>query len=225
VFHANTVRSTNWPVKVTAHCLRGKCGLHHGKRYHYWFNRTLDCTGQWQIVWICNVLTCIDTASNIVELVRVDNKTSDHIRDKFAQTWLCQYPRPIHCVHDKGGEFIGSKFQWLLELFSIKYVCSTSKIPQFNAICEWMHQTPPKTMTSAKDMVDSAMHVMRTTAIAFARNMFLNVPLLLTGKRLHAKRNNKWTRIYIVLIRKGISTTTPQVNKSWTKCTIQLRWE
>ncbi len=31
-----------------------------------------------------NALTCIDTALNLVELIRVDNKTAKHIRDKFT---------------------------------------------------------------------------------------------------------------------------------------------
>jgi hypothetical protein len=89
----------------------------------------------------CNVLTCIDTASNLVKLIWVDNKTAKHICDKFTQSWLCRYPRPVQCLHDKGGKFIGQNFQWLLEIFSTKDVCSTSKNPQFNAICERMHQT------------------------------------------------------------------------------------
>eukprot|EP00804_Cyclotella_cryptica_P018077 CCRYP_017618-RF/>CCRYP_017618-RF protein AED:0.32 eAED:0.31 QI:0/0/0/1/0/0/2/0/448 len=139
-----------------------------------------------------------------VELIRIDNKTAKHIRDKFTQCWLCRYPRPMRCVHDKGGEFIGSSFQWLLELFSIKDVCSTSKNPQSNAVCERMHQTvgnvlrtlvhsnPPQNMTQARDIIDdalaTAMHAMRTTvattlgsapgALAFSRDMFLNVPLI-----------------------------------------------
>ena len=58
-----------------------------------------------------NALTCIDTALNLVELIRIDNKTSQHIRDKFIQSWLSRYPQPICCVHDKGGEFIGGTFQ------------------------------------------------------------------------------------------------------------------
>jgi hypothetical protein len=36
-----------------------------------------------------NALTCSDTASNLVELIRVDNKTAEHIHDKFMQSWLC----------------------------------------------------------------------------------------------------------------------------------------
>jgi hypothetical protein len=88
-----------------------------------------------------NALTCIDTALNLVELIRIDNKTAKCIHDKFTQSWLCQYPCPVQCLPDKGGEFIGQNFQWLLETFSIKDVCSTSKNPQSNAVCERMHQT------------------------------------------------------------------------------------
>jgi hypothetical protein len=118
-------------------------------------------------------------ALNLVELIRIDNKTAKHIRDKFTQSWLCQYPRPVRCLHDKGGEFIGQNFQWLLEIFSIKDVCSTSKNPQSYAICERMHQTvnnvlstlvhtnPPQNMTQARDIIDNAlataMHTMQTT--------------------------------------------------------------
>jgi hypothetical protein len=88
-----------------------------------------------------NALTCIDMALDLVKLIRVDNKTAKHIPDRFIQSWLCQYPCSVQCLHDKGGEFIGQNFQWLLEIFSIKDICSTSKNTQSNAICEKMHQT------------------------------------------------------------------------------------
>jgi hypothetical protein len=87
----------------------------------------------------------------------------------------------VQCLHDKGGEFIGQNFQWLLEIFSIKDVCSTSKNPQSNAICERMHQTvdnvqktlvhtnPPQNMTQARDIIDdalaTAMHAKQTTIV------------------------------------------------------------
>ncbi len=151
-----------------------------------------------------NALTCIDMASNLVKLVCVDKKTVEHIRDKSTQSWLCQYPLPVQCLHDKGGEFIGQNFQWLLGIFTIKDVCSTSKNPQSSAICERMHQTvtnvlrtlvhinPPQNMTQARDTIDNAlataMHAMQTTialtlgstpaALAFYQDMFLNVLLI-----------------------------------------------
>jgi hypothetical protein len=103
------------------------------------FHKMCVCLAPWEEVAIdlsmsmahFSTFTCIDTASNLVKLVRIENKSAEeHIRDKFAKTWLCRwYPRPICCVHDKGGEFIGKELQWLLELFSIKDVCSTSKNP------------------------------------------------------------------------------------------------
>ena len=36
-----------------------------------------------------NALICIDMALNLFELIRTDNKTAKHIRDKFTQSWLC----------------------------------------------------------------------------------------------------------------------------------------
>ena len=104
----------------------------------------------------------------------------------------------------KGGKFIGEAIQGLLQIFSIKDVQPTSKNPQSNSICEQMHQTvanvlptlmyskPPHNMTQARDIVDQAlalaMHAMHTTvattlggtpgALAFSRDMFLNIPLI-----------------------------------------------
>jgi hypothetical protein len=77
-----------------------------------WEEVAIDLIGPWKVkvgskVCEFNALMCIDTASNLIELVRIDNKTATHIRDKFLQTWLCRYPHPIRCVHDKGREFIG----------------------------------------------------------------------------------------------------------------------
>ena len=174
-----------------------------------WEEVAIDLIGPWKIkvhgkMIEFNALTCIDTASNLVELIRIDNKTAEHIKDKFTQAWLSRYPRPMRCVHDRGGEFIGSNFQWLLNMFSVKDVQSTAKNPQSNSICERMHQTvgnvlrtylysnPPQNMSQAKDIIDqalaTAMHAMRTTvattirstpgSLAFGRDMFLNIPLI-----------------------------------------------
>jgi hypothetical protein len=50
-------------------------------------------------------------------------------------------PSPVGCLHDKRGEFVGQNFEWLLEMFSTKGVCSIRKNPLSDAICERMHQT------------------------------------------------------------------------------------
>ena len=95
-------------------------------------------------------------------------------------------------------------FETLLEQCNIKDICSTSKNPQSNSICERMHQTvgnvlrtllydnPPRTNREAREIVDSAlataMHAMRTNvattlesspgSLAFNQDMFMNVPLI-----------------------------------------------
>eukprot|EP00804_Cyclotella_cryptica_P013637 CCRYP_012965-RA/>CCRYP_012965-RA protein AED:0.40 eAED:0.40 QI:0/0/0/1/0/0/3/0/218 len=143
-----------------------------------WEEVAIDLMGPWEVKVNgqkveFNALTCIDTASNLVKLIRIDNKTARHIRNKFMQCWLCRYPRPMRCVHDKGGEFIGSSFQWLLELFNIKDVCWTSKNPQSNAVCEIMHQTVGNVLrTLSSTEYDSGVrHNRRCTSNCYARNV------------------------------------------------------
>ena len=60
-------------------------------------------------------LTIIDPVTNLTELVRIDNKESEHVARKFAQMWLSRYPWPERCINDNGGKFTGYKFQKLLE--------------------------------------------------------------------------------------------------------------
>jgi hypothetical protein len=59
-----------------------------------WGEVAIDSIGPWKVKVNgqqveFNALTCIDTASNLVELIYVDNKTSKHICDKLTQSWLC----------------------------------------------------------------------------------------------------------------------------------------
>jgi len=161
-----------------------------------------------------NALTCIDTTTNLVELTRIDHKNSTHIRDKFTQTWLCRYPLPQRCVHDNGGEFTGYDFQRRLQILGIKDVPTTSRNPQSNAICERMHQTvgnvlrtllksnPPQNLQQANDILDSAlstvMHALRANvstvlggspgALTFARDMFVNIPLIADWQLITSNR-------------------------------------
>jgi transposase InsO family protein len=150
-----------------------------------------------------NALTCIDPVTNLVELVRIDRKTSEHIAQKFENSWLCRYPIPMKCVHDNGGEFIGWEFQQLLERCGIKDCPTTSRNPQGNAVCERMHQTVGNVLRTllhgentrgdnADEIIDNALatvtHTLRTAIsrslnfnspgeLAFKRHMFLNLPL------------------------------------------------
>jgi hypothetical protein len=74
-------------------------------------------------------LTVIDTVTNLVKLIRIDDKRSKTIARKFAQCWLMHYPWPQHCVHDPGTESTGPEFQMLLQNCHIRDVCTTAKNP------------------------------------------------------------------------------------------------
>ncbi len=80
----------------------------------------VDLIGPWTIQ-VCNnlyefnALTVIDTVSNLVEQVRIDEKTSTHMARKFTQVRLSRHPWPELCVYNNGEEFVGPEFQFLLK--------------------------------------------------------------------------------------------------------------
>jgi transposase InsO family protein len=78
-------------------------------------------------------------------------------------------PKPDSCIHDKGGEFTGFEFQRMLQQNGIRDAPTTSRNPQSNAVCEWMHQTvanvlrtllktnPPRNVQDAEELlIDSS---------------------------------------------------------------------
>jgi len=131
-----------------------------------------------------SALTAIDTVTNLVELVRIDDKMSDNVARKYAQCWLAQCLWPQRCIHDPGGEFTGIEFQTLLE----KWMHQTVG----NILGTLLHGEPPQNIANAKDYVDEAlsiaMHAMRVGIhltmgsspgnLVFNRDMFLNIPLI-----------------------------------------------
>jgi len=174
-----------------------------------WDEVAVDLVGPWKIEiqgreFVFNALTCIDPVTNLVELIRINNKSSQHISEQFANVWLARYPSPNRCIHDNGGEFIGHEFQTLLTQNTIIDVPTTVKNPQSNALCERMHQTISNilriimrttTITQyqqAEQVMDNALatcmhatrcavnHTMRTSpgALVFRRDMFIDVPIL-----------------------------------------------
>jgi len=99
----------------------------------------VDLIGPWKVQvrgkpYEFNALTAIDTVTNLVEIVRIDKKTSEHITARFAQSWMTRYPWPKRCVHNNGGEFVGWEFQQFLDKCNVKDVPTTSRNPQANSI-------------------------------------------------------------------------------------------
>jgi len=174
-----------------------------------WSEVMVDLIGPWKIqindeAIYFNALTCIDPVTNLVEIIRIENKTAEHVARKFEECWLNRYPRPNKCIHDNGGEFIGWEFQNKLTQCGIEDKPTTSRNPQANAVCERLHQTvanvlrttiaqqPPQNIHQATAAIDYAlsttMHVTRCAtsrslgispgALVFRRDMFLDLPII-----------------------------------------------
>lgn len=174
-----------------------------------WDEVAVDLIGPWKIKIgnqdvDVNALTCIDPVTNLVEIVRIENKTASNIARHFENCWLARYPRPNKCIHDNGGEFIGADFQVILEKNGIKDAPTTSKNPQANSVCERLHQTvanilrttlPQDRATSKEeafkavdDAIATTIHATRCSVsrslqcspgeLVFHRDMLLDVPVM-----------------------------------------------
>jgi hypothetical protein len=151
-----------------------------------------------------HALTIIDLVTNLVEIIRLDNKTTQHTSIQFVNTWLASYPKPTSCIYDQGGEFMEWPFQEMLVRHNIQRRPTTAKNPRANAICKRMHQSignnlwilrkwlPPDGVDNAKKLVDTALaNAMYATcasfhsgigttpgALAFHSDMVLNIPFV-----------------------------------------------
>ena len=106
----------------------------------------VDLIGPWKVMVAEQeievlALTCIEPVTNLVELIRINNKTAEHVAQQFENCWLSRYPWPAKAIHDNGGEFTGYPFQRLLEKANIKSTPTSPYTPTANSICERMHQT------------------------------------------------------------------------------------
>jgi transposase InsO family protein len=82
----------------------------------------------------------IDLSTNLLELIDVLDKESHTVAWAYDCSWLCHYPRPLICLHDKGTKFTGKEFQELLQSYGIKAVIASTANPQTNAILKRTHQ-------------------------------------------------------------------------------------
>ena len=139
-----------------------------------WSNIAVDLIGPWTVkvhgmALTFQALTVIDTVTNFCEIIRIYDKTARHVGLQLENSWLSRYPRPVRCLFDQGGEFIGHAFTQVLRNHGVKPVPLTAKNPQSNALCERLHLTignslraivnykPPQNIDQAALMVDTAL--------------------------------------------------------------------
>ena len=118
-FHCNRLYTICATYKCPDECFRYK---QTGQGYGHlpprealvtpWDEVAVDLIGLWKIKvngteYEFKALTCIDPVTNLVEIIQINDKSSDHAAQHFENLWLSRYPCPNKCVHDNGKEFIG----------------------------------------------------------------------------------------------------------------------
>ena len=59
----------------------------------------VDLIGLWKITiygrpMVFKALTAIDSITNLLEVIRINDKSSAHVTQQFSNCWLSRYPRP-----------------------------------------------------------------------------------------------------------------------------------
>jgi len=175
-----------------------------------WTGLQVDNIGPWKVTLPngneveFNAVTFIDPVSNLFEVARINNHTSEHLAMQLQNVWLSRYPWPRYLVHDKEGCFTAVPFQNVLHACNIDDKTITTKNPTAQGIVERVHQTignvlrtllhahTPQNMAQASDLIDTAlanaMHAARATyhrslraspgQVVFGRDMFVDLPFV-----------------------------------------------
>ena len=110
-------------TKLTNIVKDGKLPLRDDKIVKPWDLLAVDLCGPWKIdcefeeteenpsrqtrtaqIW---ALTMIDEGSSWPEIAPIQNKYAEEIATLVDDYWFVRYQRPLNCIHDNGGEFIG----------------------------------------------------------------------------------------------------------------------
>lgn len=186
-----------------------------------WSDVAVDLIGPWKIRdkhgfdHEFRALTVIDTVTNYVEIIRLENKTAEHVAKQFENQWVARYPKPNNVIFDPGTEFKG-EFRDALIRLGITPFPTTVKNPQANSICERLHQSiaevirtnvyeaPPEHRGQALHVVDDALataaYAARTAlhsalglspgALVFNRDMLLDIQVVADWEALQQKRRH-----------------------------------
>ena len=161
-----------------------------------------------------HAMTMIDACTNLLEIKYTLTTTSAEGAAAVENTWLARYPKPLKIVTDQGPEF-KDEFTEMCARNGITHSTSTSRNPQGNSLIEAIHKTigqvlrtvvaakNPRSVEEGKRVIEetlaTAMHACRCAtssslgnnspgALAFGRDMFLDIPLVAD---ILAIRNNR----------------------------------
>ena len=161
-----------------------------------------------------HAMTMIDACTNLLEIKHTVTTTAAEGAAAVENTWLARYPKPVKIVTDQGPEF-KEEFSEMCRRNGVTHSTSTSRNPQGNSLVESIHKTigqvlrtvvaakNPRSVAEGNAVIEetlaTAMHACRCAcssslghnspgALAFGRDMFLDIPLIAD---IMAIRNNR----------------------------------
>ena len=148
-------------MKLTNVIKDGQLPLKEDKVIKPWELLSVDLCGPWNIkcqfdvpqqtrevkIW---ALTMIDEGSCWPEIYPIQSKYAEEIAKIVDDQWFNRYPRPTYCIHDNGGEFIGSGFGEMLQSYGVLPKPTTVTNPQSNGVHERIHLVLCKMLRSQK---------------------------------------------------------------------------
>ena len=111
-----------------------------------WRDIALDLAGPWKATVDGKTIefhtfTIIDVFTGWPEIIPIQTKKMEVIRDLLVQNWFRRYPRPSQMIFDAGGEFDNEELWKEATRWFVKPEPITVKNPRANAIVERMHKT------------------------------------------------------------------------------------
>ena len=103
----------------------------------------------------------INEGSGWPEIAPIQNNYAEEIAKLVDDYWFNRYPRPLYCLHDNGGEFIGEGFEEMLKSYGVQSQPTTVKNPQSNGAHERMHLVLCEMLRSQKLFVPKHSTAMR----------------------------------------------------------------
>ena len=160
----------------------------------------------------------------------IDNTRSGSIATLFGNEWLSRYPRPRRVVHDNGGEFVGYKFQELLDNYGILSVPITVKNPRANSLVERLHLSMRDMLRTSQPFIgecwmdeqkralQAVKWAIRSTTnlttnhtpgqLAFGRDMIMQAKVLVDWEKVTRNKEAVANRGLVREIKKRLITTT-----------------
>jgi hypothetical protein len=148
---------------------------------HPWERIHIDCCGPWKInhenketggtsKFEIHLLSMVDACTGWSKFAQILSALSITTAKALDKNWLCRYPQPKTVIHDNGIEFMGCKFQEMLESYGIQSKPTTIKNPTAYVIIKCIQGTLGEQLRAtifAADWSDDINTLIQACAFAF----------------------------------------------------------